>query len=185
MKQPRVNPYASCPEAMQELISLQEYTQMTGLDVFLIELVRTRVSQVNGCAQGIRRHTRRARELGESEERLCALDSWRETSIYSERERAALAWAEAVTLVCDAHILDRMLVELHRRFEESDVVKLTLLVAATNAWNRMDASLGQHLPLAEDSVIPHRSLHASASCQACATRVGIRREVFPHSAILG
>jgi len=134
---------------MAELLSLQEYAQMTGLDALMIELVRTRVSQLNDCAQGIWRHTRRALRLGDSEQRLCSLESWRGTHFYSERERAALAWAEAVTLLSHAHIGDLLFLEVYRCFTEAEVVKLTLLVSATNAWNRMETSLSWHLPSPE------------------------------------
>jgi AhpD family alkylhydroperoxidase len=150
MKQPRLNPYASSPEAMEELLSLQEYTQTAGLEASLIELLGTRVSQLNGCAHGIWRHTRRARQLGEAEQRLCSLDAWRGTNFFSERERAALAWAEAVTLVPQAPISEETFAEVYRCFTEAEVVELTLLVAATNAWNRMEISFGQHFPFPDD-----------------------------------
>ena len=94
---PRLNPYRAAPEVMQALVALESAVQASGLEQTLIDLVKTRASQINGCAYCIHMHTREARGRGETEERLYLLDAWRESSLYSDRERAALAWTEALT----------------------------------------------------------------------------------------
>jgi len=135
--QPRLNPYQTAPEAMQAMLGLETYVRNCGLEASLIELVKTRASQINGCAFCIHMHTRDARARGETEERLFLLDAWRESPLYSARERAALAWAEALTLIAQTHAPDAVYDEVRRHFAEDETVKLTLLVATINAWNRI------------------------------------------------
>jgi AhpD family alkylhydroperoxidase len=151
---PRLNPNKAAPEAMKALGALESYVQGSGLEPSLIELVKTRASQINGCAYCLHMHTRDARAKGESEERLYLLDAWRESPLYTERERAALAWTEAVTLVSETHVPDDVYEEVRRHFAEDELVKLTLLVATINAWNRMAISFR--------SVHPIKSAHAAA-----------------------
>jgi AhpD family alkylhydroperoxidase len=103
---PRLNPYKAAPEAMNALVALENYVQESGLDHSLVDLVKTRASQINGCAYCIHMHTSEARARGETEERLYLLNAWRESPLYSERECAALAWTEAVTLVSETHVPD-------------------------------------------------------------------------------
>jgi len=136
----RLNPFSASPGAMQELMSLQEYLHAAGFDPGMMGLVRTRVSQINGCAHGIGLHIRRALTLGESDERLFMLDAWRHASCYTERERAALAWAEAVTLICESYVPDDLFERVQELFTEEELVTLTLTVAATNTWNRVEVS---------------------------------------------
>jgi AhpD family alkylhydroperoxidase len=119
---------------------MEAYVQSSGLEASLIELVKTRASQINGCAYCIHMHTRDARARGESEERLYLLDAWRESPLYTERERAALAWTEAVTLVSQTHVPDAVYEEVRRHFAEDELVKLTHLVATINVWNRIAIS---------------------------------------------
>jgi AhpD family alkylhydroperoxidase len=138
--QPRMNPYQAAPEAMKAMAALESYVQNCGLEASLIELVKTRASQINGCAFCIHMHTRDARARGETEERLYLLDAWRESPLYSERERAALAWTEALTLISQTHVPDAVYDEVRRQFAEDELVKLTLLVATINAWNRIAIS---------------------------------------------
>jgi AhpD family alkylhydroperoxidase len=102
--------------------------------------VKTRASQINGCAFCLHMHTRDARAPGESEERLYLLDAWRESSLYSPRERAALEWTEAVTLVAQTHVPDSAYETAREQFDDAELVKLTLLVNAINAWNRFAIS---------------------------------------------
>ena len=102
-----------------------------------MELVKIRASQINGCAFCLHMHTAAAREHGETEERLYLLDAWRESPLYSDRERAALAWTEALTLVSETHAPDNIYQELQRQFAEEEQVKLTLLIVAINGWNRI------------------------------------------------
>jgi|SRR5258708_6016105 AhpD family alkylhydroperoxidase len=134
---PRLNPYQAAPEAMKSITALETAVQSSGLEPLLIELVKTRASQINGCAFCLHMHTRDARAKGESEERLYLLDAWRESPLYSERERAALAWTEALTLISQTHAPDAVYEEVRRHFAEDELVKLTHLIVTINAWNRI------------------------------------------------
>ena len=136
----RLDPYAVSPGTMQELISFQEFRCVAELDDALVEMLRARVSQINGCLQGVHRHMRVARQLGETNERLACLVIWRNMPFYTERERAALEWTEAVTLVAQSHISDRVFEATRQWFTELEMVSLTMIVAATNAWNRVELS---------------------------------------------
>jgi len=136
----RLNPYQAAPEAMKAMTGLDGAIESSGLEPSLIDLVKTRASQINGCAFCLHMHTREARGRGESETRLYLLDAWRESPLYTERERAALAWTEAVTLVAQTHVPDAVYDEVKRHFAEGELVKLTLLVATINAWNRIAIS---------------------------------------------
>jgi AhpD family alkylhydroperoxidase len=138
--QPRLNPYKAAPEMMKALGALETTIQDSGLEISLIDLVKTRASQINGCAYCIHMHTKDARGRGESEERLYLLNAWRESPLYSDRERAALAWTEAVTLVSQTHVPDSVYEEVRKAFSEAEIVKLTMLVATINAWNRIAIS---------------------------------------------
>jgi AhpD family alkylhydroperoxidase len=115
---PRLNPYKAAPAAMKALVALENYVQQSRLDHSLIDLVKTRASQINGCAYCIHMHTSEARANGEPEERLYLLDAWHESPLYSERERAALAWTEAVTLVSETHVPNAVYDQARRRFSE-------------------------------------------------------------------
>jgi AhpD family alkylhydroperoxidase len=151
---PRLNPYQAAPDAMKALGALEGYVQSSGLEQSLIELVKTRASQVNGCAFCIHMHTRDARARGETEERLYLLDAWRESPLYTERERAALAWTEAVTLVAQTRVPDAVFEQARRQFAEDELVELTLLVVTINAWNRI--------------AIGFRSVHPTKDARAAA-----------------
>ena len=137
---PRLNPYRADPETMKALATLEAHIKDSGLEPGLIDLVKTRASQINGCAYCIHMHTRDARIRGESEERLYLLNAWRESPLYSDRERAALAWTEAVTLVSETHVPDDVFEEVRKQFSEEEMVKLTFLVATINTWNRIAIS---------------------------------------------
>ncbi len=150
----RLNPYQAAPDAMKAVGALEAYVQGSGLEPALIDLVKTRASQINGCAFCLHMHTREARARGETEERLYLLDAWRESPLYSERERAALAWTESVTLVAQTRVPDAVYEEVRRSFSEAELVKLTVLVTAINAWNRIAISFR--------SVHPTKSAHAAA-----------------------
>ena len=134
---PRLNPYQAAPEAMKAMGALEAYVRNCGLEHSLIELVKTRASQINGCAFCIHMHTRDALARGETAERLFLLDAWRESPLYSDRERAALAWTEALTLVAQTHAPDADYEAARRHFAEAELVELTLLIATINAWNRI------------------------------------------------
>ena len=140
MMKPRLNPYKAAPEAMKALVALEKYVQESGLDHSLIDLVKTRASQINGCAYCIYMHTSEARAHGETEARLYLLDAWRESPLYSERERAALAWTEAVTQVSQTHVPDAVYEQACGQFSAEELVKLAVAIAAINAWNRIAIS---------------------------------------------
>jgi AhpD family alkylhydroperoxidase len=134
---PRLNPYQAAPEAMKAVAALDAHVQGSGLEPSLIELIKMRGSQINGCAYCLHMHARDARVKGESEERLYLLDAWRESPLYTDRERAALAWTEAVTLVSQTHATDDVHEELLGQFSEEELVKVTVAFATVNAWNRI------------------------------------------------
>jgi AhpD family alkylhydroperoxidase len=137
---PRLDPYKAAPAAIEAMRALEAYVQSSGLEKSLIQLVKTRASQINGCAYCVHMHTKDARALGETEERLYLLGTWQESPLYTERERAALAWTEAVTLLSETHVPDDVYETARKSFSEEELVKLTLLVATINAWNRFGVS---------------------------------------------
>jgi AhpD family alkylhydroperoxidase len=149
----RINYVTVAPEGIRALGDLEAYVRRSGLDPGLVELIKTRASQLNGCAYCIDMHTKDARAAGEVEQRLYALAAWRETPFYTDRERAALAWTEAVTLVSQAPVPDDLYQEARRHFSEKALVDLTLALVAINAWNRLAISFrtvpGTYQPLAQ------------------------------------
>ena len=138
---PRMNFYQAAPDTIKALSTLETQVQGSGLEQSLIELVKTRASQINGCAYCINMHTQDARKRGETEQRLYLLNGWREAPVYSERERAALAWTEAVTLISETHAPDDAYDELRKHFSEAEAVNLTILIGTINAWNRLAISV--------------------------------------------
>lgn len=146
---PRLNPYKTAPKTMQAMLDLEARMKDGGLEHSLIELVKTRASQINGCAFCIHMHTRDARAAGESEERLYLLDAWRESPLYTDRERAALAWTEALTLVSQTHAPDADYAVLAAAFSPEEQVKLTLLITTINAWNRIAIGFRSIHPVGE------------------------------------
>jgi AhpD family alkylhydroperoxidase len=129
------------PAAYKAVAALQSYVDQSGLDAKLRELIKIRASQINGCAYCLAMHTRDARKIGESDERMYLLDAWREAPIYTARERAALAWTEAVTLISQTHAPDDVYDELRKQFSEKEIVDLTAAIAAINTWNRLAIAL--------------------------------------------
>ena len=125
------------PDAYQAMLGIENYVRRSGLEHSLLELVKTRVSQINGCAHCLDMHTKEARAAGETEQRLYLLPAWREAPFYSDRERAALAWAEAVTQISANDAPDELYAEVRRHFEEKALVDLTLAIIAINGWNRL------------------------------------------------
>jgi AhpD family alkylhydroperoxidase len=138
--QPRIAYTKVASGAMKAMRGLEDYLAACGLEPSLLDLVRTRASQINGCAYCIDMHTKDARARGESEQRLYALGAWRETPFYTERERAALAWTEAVTLIANGHVPDALYEEVRQHLSEEELVNLTLAVVAINGWNRFAIS---------------------------------------------
>lgn len=137
---PRLKYAEAAPGAVEAMSGLETYVRRSGLEHSLIELVKLRASQINGCAYCIDMHTKDARAAGETEQRLYALSVWEETPFYSARERAALAWAEAVTRVADGHVPDAVYEQARAQFGEKELVDLTMAVIAINGWNRLAIS---------------------------------------------
>jgi AhpD family alkylhydroperoxidase len=133
----RLNPFAVAPAAMKSWLDWSTGIPKSGLEDCLMELVKIRASQINGCARCLHMHTADARKHGETEERLYLLYTWRESPLYSERERAALAWTEALTLVSETRAPDDVYRTLRANFTEEEQVTLTLLIVAINGWNRI------------------------------------------------
>lgn len=125
------------PKAIKGLLELEKYVAGSGLEVSLYELVKLRASQINSCAYCIDMHSKDARKEGETEQRLYALSAWRETPFYSERERAALAWTEAMTLISENDIPDSLYEEVQKHFTEKEHLVLTMAIVAINGWNRL------------------------------------------------
>ena len=133
----RIDYKKSAPGAFQAMLGLEKYVRQSGLEPALLELVKTRVSQINGCAYCLDMHTQDARAAGETEQRLYLLSAWREAPFYSVRERAALAWAEAVTLLAGQGVSDAVYDEVRSQFDAKALVDLTLAIVAINGWNRL------------------------------------------------
>ena len=136
MRSDRVNAYEAAPRAMEAMMGVEAYISACGLEKPLVELVKMRASQINGCAFCLNMHSRDARENGETEQRLHLLNAWRESSLYSPRERAALAWTEALTSISVNHAPDFLFDDVRRHFTEEELTNLTLLVGQINNWNR-------------------------------------------------
>ncbi|TDN61107.1 carboxymuconolactone decarboxylase family protein [Paraburkholderia sp. BL10I2N1] len=134
--QSRLDFYKANPNAIKALLALEERIGKSSLEKSLTELVRLRASQINGCAFCVDMHTTDARKGGETERRLATVVAWRETPFFTDRERAALEWTEAVTLVSDGHVSDAVWEVVKPHFSEEELVDLTLLVNAINSWNR-------------------------------------------------
>jgi AhpD family alkylhydroperoxidase len=134
---PRLNPFAAAPAAMQAWFNYGQSTRGFGLEESLMELIKIRASQINGCAHCLAMHTADARKNGETEQRLYLLDAWRESPLYSDRERAALKWTEALTLLAQTHAPDEAYRALQAQFSPEEQVKLTLLIVTINGWNRI------------------------------------------------
>lgn len=133
----RLDFYKASPEAMKALMALEIAVSKLGIEPALQELVRLRASQINGCAFCVDLHTSDARKKGETERRLYAVSVWRETPFFTPRERAALAWTEAVTLVAETHVPDADYEALLAHFNEVESVNLTLAIGLINTWNRL------------------------------------------------
>ncbi|MBL0309687.1 MAG: carboxymuconolactone decarboxylase family protein [Bacteroidetes bacterium] len=136
----RLNYATVDPDALKAMLGVEKYAANSGLEHSLYELVKTRASQINGCAYCLDMHTKDARKAGETEQRLYALSAWRETPFYSERERAALAWTEAVTLISQNDIPDSLYQATCKYFSEKELVALTMAIIAINGWNRLAIS---------------------------------------------
>ena len=147
----RIDPRKAAPDVYRAMLELESAVKATGLESNLLDLVKLRASQINGCAFCIDMHSKDLRAEGESEERLYLLDAWREAPFYSERERAALAWTEAVTLIAQSHVPDEVYEQARQHFTDDELAKLTLAVVAINGWNRFGiafrAAPGHYQPI--------------------------------------
>ena len=126
------------PGIIQAMLGLERQVRQAGFDHRLLDLVRMRASQINGCAYCLDMHSKDARAAGETEQRLYGLNAWRETPYYSARERAALEWTEALTLVAQAHVSDEVYERVREQFSEDELVHLSLAIVAINGWNRLN-----------------------------------------------
>jgi AhpD family alkylhydroperoxidase len=125
------------PDGYKALLGVESYMRQCGLERPLIELVKMRASQINGCAYCLDMHSKDARRGGESEQRLYLLNAWKETSLYTPRERAALAWTETITRIADTHAPDDAYEALRPHFSEKEIADLTILIGMINVWNRL------------------------------------------------
>lgn len=137
MTQRLANPMKAAPDAYKALVALETAIKASTLEPGLIELVKMRASQINGCAYCLHMHSSDARKAGESEMRLYLLNAWRESSLYTPRERAALAWTDSLTLIAQTGAPDEDWEQVKTQFNQTELVNLTLLIGAINAWNRL------------------------------------------------
>lgn len=135
--EPRIDYLNVARGAYHAMLGIEHYLQQCGLEDSLQELVKLRVSQINGCAYCIDMHWKDLRSAGESEQRLYGLDAWEESPYYTDRERAALAWAESVTNIQEGHVPDAVYEHVKNFFNEKELADLTLAVTAINSWNRL------------------------------------------------
>jgi AhpD family alkylhydroperoxidase len=138
---PRLNPYTVAPDGVAALIAVENYLKNSGLDHKLLTLVKIRVSQINGCAYCLHMHTEEARKLGETPTRIYLLDAWHESNLYSDRERAALAWAESLTNISTTHAPDNVYEQARRQLSEKALADLSIAIAMINAWNRLSIGM--------------------------------------------
>lgn len=150
---PRLDAFKTAPGAYKAMAGLQAYVNGCGLEPSLMELVKIRASQINGCAFCLAMHVRDARKLGESDERMHLLNAWHEAPVFTPRERAAIAWTEAVTLVTEGHVPDAVYEEARHHFTEKEMVDLTCAIVAINGWNRMSVAFRRLPELADATAV--------------------------------
>lgn len=126
--------------ALKAILAMGDYVHNSGLEQSLIDLVLIRASQINHCAYCLDMHTKDARMIGETEQRIYGLDAWEEAPYYSERERAALAWVEAVTVLTEGYVPDAVYEQAREQFSDDELIKLTMVIVTINTWNRMNVS---------------------------------------------
>ena len=136
----RLNHTTASPEGYQKLLGVAAFLAHSGLDTNLLELISMRASEINGCSWCLDYHSKHLRQQGETEQRLYGLVAWKEAPYYTERERAALAWTEAVTLIADTHVPDEVYEEVRQQFSEQELANLTMVLVAINGWNRFAIS---------------------------------------------
>ncbi len=137
---PRLDYFAKAPDLMQAQLALNDAVAKCGLEPGLLHLIKLRASQINGCSYCVDMHAHEARADGETEQRLYLVAAWRESPLFSDRERAAFLWTEAVTQISHGGVSDELFALARKQFSEEDLVKLTMAVAVINTWNRMSVS---------------------------------------------
>lgn len=146
----RLDYQTAAPGALKGMLELEKFVRGSGLEHSLYHLIKTRASQINGCAYCLDMHTKDARKAGETEQRLYLLSAWRETSLFTDRERAALAWTEAMTLISQNDMSDELYQEVAKHFSEAEIVTITMAIIAINGWNRLAISFreeaGNYVP---------------------------------------
>ncbi len=171
---PRIDIAKAAPAAAHAMLGLEKYNHESGLEASLLELVKMRASQINGCAYCLDMHSKDARAGGETEQRLYVLDAWREAPFYSDRERAALAWTEAITLISEGGISDELFEATRKQFSESELVALTMAIITINGWNRLaipfrSYEVGSYQPQKQDAAATARPNGAHAGSASTAS----------------
>ncbi|HLV40584.1 carboxymuconolactone decarboxylase family protein [Xanthomarina sp.] len=133
----RMDYFKTDPKALKGMLELEKYVVASELDPIIFELVKTRASQINGCAYCLDMHTKDARHAGETEQRLYVLSAWKETSFYSDKERAALEYTEALTLISENEVSDALYQKVQTHFSDKELLALTMTIVAINGWNRI------------------------------------------------
>jgi AhpD family alkylhydroperoxidase len=157
---PRIKYQNASPDAVKAMMGLQAAVNHSGLEHSLLELVKLRASQINGCAYCIDMHSKDALAQGESDQRLFLLDAWREAPLYTPRERAALLWTESLTLVADKGVTNDVFAEVRKQFDETELANLTLAIVAINGWNRFSIAFR---PEVGEYVSPHAAKGVAAA----------------------
>jgi AhpD family alkylhydroperoxidase len=139
--EPRINYVKAAPGVLDAMLGVSNYLRKSGLEESLLNLINLRASQINGCAFCLDMHWKDLRAAGEEEQRLYGLDAWEESPYYSDRERAALAWTEAVTTVKDGHVPDEVYEQVRPFFSEKEIADLTLAIVLINGWNRLNIAM--------------------------------------------
>ena len=142
----RMNYRNANPQAFQTMLQLEKFVQESGLDKKLIELIKIRASQINGCAFCLDMHTKDARKLGETEQRIYLLNAWRESAVYTEAERSVLALTEAVTVITNGGVSDEVYAEVREHFDEGQCVAIIMAINTINCWNRIAITTGMTAP---------------------------------------
>lgn len=142
----RLNVFQVAPAALNAVLGMQNYVEQCGLEHSLLELVKMRASQINGCAYCLHMHSTDARKAGETEARLYLLSAWHESELYTPRERAALRWTEALTRLSEGSPSDEAFAELREHFSEAEAVNLSVAIGAINTWNRINAGFRSRHP---------------------------------------
>jgi AhpD family alkylhydroperoxidase len=158
--EPRIDYLKSGRGVMEAMLGVEKYLRQSGLEESLLNLIRMRASQINGCAYCLDMHWKDARSLGESEQRLYGLDAWKESPYYTDRERAALAWTEALTNIHEGHVADEVYERVRPHFTEKELADLSLAITSINSWNRLNIAVrtvpGTYQPLKTHAQMTNR-----------------------------